>query len=77
MKVNGDDIFPRKWFPKENSIVLGKFRRGWLELRGLLFHLWDETQLNFKAMRESYRVGKGDFRVDGFDEGKVMGGNEP
>ncbi|RVW17670.1 hypothetical protein CK203_071802 [Vitis vinifera] len=25
----------------------GKFRRGWLVLKGLPFHLWDEVQLNF------------------------------
>ncbi|RVW47110.1 hypothetical protein CK203_105486 [Vitis vinifera] len=28
-------------------VVQGKFRRGWLALRGLPFHLWDEVQLNF------------------------------
>ena len=28
-------------------VVFGKFRRGWLELKGLLFHLWDEDQLKF------------------------------
>ncbi|RVW62006.1 hypothetical protein CK203_062400, partial [Vitis vinifera] len=37
----------RRWSPKENSIVGGKFRRGWLELRGLPFHLWDEFQLRY------------------------------
>ena len=37
----------RKWSPRENTMVLGKFRRGWLELRGLPFHLWDETQFWF------------------------------
>ena len=47
VKVNGDVVSLRKWSPRENSTVLGKFRRGWLELRGLPFHLWDETQLRF------------------------------
>ena len=28
-------------------VVQGKFKRGWLALRGLPFHLWDEVQLNF------------------------------
>ena len=28
-------------------MVQGKFRRGWLVLKGLPFHLWDEVQLNF------------------------------
>ncbi|KAJ9683164.1 hypothetical protein PVL29_018949 [Vitis rotundifolia] len=31
----------------ENMVVQGKFRRGWLVLKGLPFHLWDEVQLNF------------------------------
>ena len=43
--VRGEVIALRKWSPKENSVVNGKFRRGWLELRGLPFHLWDEVQL--------------------------------
>ena len=47
MKVEGDVILLRKWSPRENSIVLGKFRRGWLKLRGLPFHLWNETKLSF------------------------------
>ena len=32
---------------QERTIVLGKFQHGWLELSGLPFHLWDETQLSF------------------------------
>ena len=39
----GGVIALRRWSPKENSVVNGKFRRGWLELRGLPFHLWDEV----------------------------------
>ena len=35
-------IILRRWSPRENTVVFGKFRRGWLELRGLSFHLWDE-----------------------------------
>ncbi|KAL6327515.1 hypothetical protein AAG906_021600 [Vitis piasezkii] len=35
----------RRWSPKEDSIVFGNFRRGWLELRGLPFHLWEEVKL--------------------------------
>ncbi|KAJ9707047.1 hypothetical protein PVL29_002164 [Vitis rotundifolia] len=37
----------RRWSPSENKSVFGKFRRGWLELKGLPFHLWDEEQLKF------------------------------
>ena len=47
LKVEGDVILLRKWSPRENSIILGKFRHGWLELRGLPFHLWNETKLSF------------------------------
>lgn len=36
-----------KWSPRENTIVLGKFRRGWIESCGLPFHLWNENQLCF------------------------------
>ena len=43
--VRGEVFALRRWSPKENSVVNGKFRWGWLELRGLLFHLWDEVQL--------------------------------
>ncbi|RVW67199.1 hypothetical protein CK203_065146 [Vitis vinifera] len=32
--VRGEVIALRRWSPKENSVVNGKFRRGWLELRG-------------------------------------------
>ena len=46
-------------------VVFGKFRRGWLELKGLPFHLWDEDQLKFflkkwgrvtKVARESLKL---------------------
>ncbi|RVW25036.1 hypothetical protein CK203_110895 [Vitis vinifera] len=45
--VKGRTILLRKWSPKENMVVHGKFRRGWLVLKGFPFHLWDEVQLNF------------------------------
>ena len=35
----------RRWSPKENAEIDGKFREGWIELRGLLFHLWLEVHL--------------------------------
>ncbi|KAJ9687652.1 hypothetical protein PVL29_016223 [Vitis rotundifolia] len=35
----------RRWSPKENAEIEGKFRRGWIELRGLPFHLWTEVHL--------------------------------
>ena len=47
LTMRGRVVALRRWSPKENSIVLGKFRRGWLELRGLPFHLWDEVQLRY------------------------------
>ncbi|KAL6312799.1 hypothetical protein AAG906_021431 [Vitis piasezkii] len=31
--------------PRENSEVMGKFRGGWIKLRGLPFHLWSEEHL--------------------------------
>ena len=43
--VRGEVIALKRWSPEENSVVNGKFRRGWLQLRGLPFHLWDEAQL--------------------------------
>ncbi|KAJ9671311.1 hypothetical protein PVL29_025145 [Vitis rotundifolia] len=47
ISVRGWSIFLRRWSPSENKFVFGKFRRGWLELKGLPFHLWDEEQLKF------------------------------
>ena len=41
--ARGEVIALKKWSPKENSVVNGKFRQGWLELRGLPFHMWDEV----------------------------------
>ena len=35
----------RRWSPKENAKIEGKFRGGWIELRGLPFHLWSEVYL--------------------------------
>ena len=32
----------RRWSPRENSKVEGKFKEGWIQLRGLPFHLWSE-----------------------------------
>ena len=41
----GPTILLRRWSPKENSVIEGKFREGWIELRGLPFHLWSEVHL--------------------------------
>ncbi|RVW98412.1 hypothetical protein CK203_026853 [Vitis vinifera] len=35
----------RRWSPKENAELDRKFREGWIELRGLPFHLWSEVHL--------------------------------
>ncbi|KAL6335948.1 hypothetical protein AAG906_003573 [Vitis piasezkii] len=51
----------RRWSSRENNVVSGKFRRGWLELRGLPFHLWDEVQLRYILQK--------------LVEGKVVGGD--
>ena len=45
--VGGRSILLRRWSPRENMVVFGKFIRGWLELKGLPFHLWDEVQLKY------------------------------
>ena len=55
--VKERSILLRRWSPSENMVVFGKFRRGWLELKGLLFHLWDEDQLKF-IMKKWGRVTK-------------------
>ena len=40
LKVKGGyTIHLRRWSPRVNTEVLGKFREGWIELRGLPFHL--------------------------------------
>ena len=35
----------RRWSPKKNSEVEGKFKGGWVELQGPPFHLWSEVHL--------------------------------
>ena len=40
--VKGRSVLLKRWSPRENIIIPGKFKRGWLELKGLPFHLWDE-----------------------------------
>ena len=55
--VRGRSILLRRWSPRENMVVVGKFKRGWLELKGLPFHLWDEDQLKF-IMKKWGRVMK-------------------
>ena len=41
----------RRWSPKENAEIDGKFREGWIELRGLPFHLWSEVHLKKIVVR--------------------------
>lgn len=36
----GPSITLRRWVPKENTEILGKFKYGWIELRGFPFHLY-------------------------------------
>ena len=45
--VKGRLVLLRRWSPRENMFIPGKFRRGWLVLKGLPFHLWEVDQLKF------------------------------
>ena len=45
--MKGGSVFLRRCSPRENAVVFENFRRGWLELRGLPFHLWDDFQLRY------------------------------
>ena len=65
LTVRGGIVGLRRWLLRENTVVSRKFRRGWLELRGLPFHLWDEVQLRYimqkwgkvtKVARESLKL---------------------
>ena len=53
----GITVLLRRWSPKENSEVVGKFKEDWVELRGLPFHLWSEVHLeeNYGAMGDDDR----------------------
>ena len=43
LKITGGyTVQLRRWSPRENSEVVGKFRGGWIELQELPFHLWSE-----------------------------------
>ena len=42
---DGITVLLRRWSPKENLEVEGKFKEGWIDLRGLPFHLWSEVHL--------------------------------
>ncbi|RVW77725.1 hypothetical protein CK203_050335 [Vitis vinifera] len=52
----GLTILLRMWSPKENSKVVGKFKRGWIELWGLPFHLWNGE---FSSFDRGVRWGMG------------------
>ena len=41
----GFTVLLRRWLPKENSEIEEKFKEGWIDLRGLPFHLWSEVHL--------------------------------
>ena len=62
----------RRWSPKENSEVKGKFKGGWIELQGLPFHLWSEVHLK-KIVERWGTVTKFDWRtLKLFDLNKAM-----
>ena len=77
--VKGRPVLLRRWSPSENMVVFGKFRRGWLELKGLLFHLWDEDQLKFIMKKVGggggNEGGKGIIEACRLVEGEAIGGN--
>ncbi|KAJ9701248.1 hypothetical protein PVL29_006548 [Vitis rotundifolia] len=46
LQVEGrNSVRMKRWSPKENAEIEGKFKGGWIELRGLPFHLWSEVHL--------------------------------
>ncbi|RVW54473.1 Protein suppressor of K(+) transport growth defect 1 [Vitis vinifera] len=51
-----------KMVAKENSVIVGKFREGWIELWGLPFHLWYEVHLK-KIMEQWGTVTEIDWRT--------------
>ena len=55
-------VLLRGWSPKENSEVEGKFKEGWIDLRGLPFHLWSEVHLK-KIMEQWGTVTEIDWRT--------------
>ena len=55
-------VLLRRWSPKENSVIEGKFREGWIELWGLPFHLWYEVHLK-KIMEQWGTVTEIDWRT--------------
>ncbi|WJZ91221.1 hypothetical protein VitviT2T_010316 [Vitis vinifera] len=52
----------RRWSPKENAEIDEKFREGWIELRGLPFHLWSEVHLK-KIVEQWGTVNEIDWRT--------------
>ena len=58
----GITVLLRRWSPKENSKVEGKFREGWIDLRGLPFHLWSKVHLK-KIMEQWGTVTKIDWKM--------------
>ena len=58
----GLTVLLRRWSPKKNLVVEGKFRGGWIELRGLPFHLWSEVHLK-KIMEQWGMVIEIDWRT--------------
>ena len=63
LKIKGGYIVQlRRWLPRENLEVVGKFRGGWIELRGLPFHLWSEEHLK-KIVKQWGMVTEIDWRT--------------
>ncbi|RVW53507.1 hypothetical protein CK203_104065 [Vitis vinifera] len=63
IKIKGGiTVLLRRWSPKENSKVEGKFKEGWIDLRGLPFHLWSKVHLK-KIMEQWGTVTKIDWKM--------------
>ena len=63
IKIKGGfTVLLRRWLPKENSEIEEKFKEGWIDLRGLPFHLWSEVHLK-KIMEQWEAVTEIDWRT--------------
>lgn len=42
----------RRWSPRENAEIYGKFKWGWIKLRDLPFHFW--SKIHFKQVMKAW-----------------------
>ncbi|RVW12078.1 hypothetical protein CK203_087349 [Vitis vinifera] len=48
----GLSIILRRWSPRENAEIYGKFKWGWIKLRDLPFHFW--SKIHFKQVMKAW-----------------------